>query len=92
MTDCGRRVSRWTVEEVCRWVQEHHSSGQTAFLEAIRTHSISGRALLRMTEPQLQRMGIETTQQQEILQDVLVLKVQEELTSLNDFFSEFFPL
>ncbi|KAG9347526.1 hypothetical protein JZ751_005094 [Albula glossodonta] len=47
-----------------------------------------GRALLRMSELQLDRIGVQPEQQQEILQDVLLLRVQEELENLNDIFVE----
>ena len=48
---------------------------------------LAGRALLRMSEHQLDRLGIEPELQQEILQDVLLLRVQEELENLNDIFT-----
>ncbi|KAJ8396192.1 hypothetical protein AAFF_G00020590 [Aldrovandia affinis] len=85
-----KRVSYWTVEEVYDWVSAQYPSKQAAFLQAIDNHAISGRALLRMSEPQLERMGVGPEQQQEILQDILLLKVQEELENLNDIFVECF--
>lgn len=48
---------------------------------------LAGRALLRMSEHQLDRLGIEPESQQEVLQDLLLLRVQEELENLNDIFS-----
>ncbi|XP_018597959.1 sterile alpha motif domain-containing protein 12-like [Scleropages formosus] len=92
MAERCKRVSYWTVEEVQRWVQQQYPTGQTAFLLAVASHSISGRALLRMGELQLSRMGIAPKQQQEILQGVMLLRVQEELENINDIFSECFSL
>ncbi|KPP63657.1 hypothetical protein Z043_118064 [Scleropages formosus] len=43
--------------------------------------------MLRMGELQLSRMGIAPKQQQEILQGVMLLRVQEELENINDIFS-----
>ncbi|KAI1897523.1 hypothetical protein AGOR_G00084150 [Albula goreensis] len=85
-----KRVSYWTVEEVYDWVTAQYPSRQAAFLQAVDNHAISGRALLRMTELQLDRIGVQPEQQQEILQDVLLLRVQEELENLNDIFVECF--
>lgn len=52
-----------------------------------RVTLLAGRALLRISEHQLDRLGIEPESQQEILQDLLLLRVQEELENLNDIFS-----
>ncbi|KAG7460956.1 hypothetical protein MATL_G00204490 [Megalops atlanticus] len=86
---CRKRVCYWTVEEVHDWVKGQYPSHQT-FLLAVGHHAISGRALLRMSEGALERMGVKPQQQQEILQDILLLKVQEELENLNDIFMECF--
>ncbi|XP_031437455.1 sterile alpha motif domain-containing protein 12-like [Clupea harengus] len=88
----SKRVSKWTVDEVCDWVRKQYLCDyeQTALQQAVLTHAISGRALLRMSEHQLDRLGIEPELQQEILQDVLLLRVQEELENLNDIFTECF--
>lgn len=40
-----------------------------------------------MGEHQLERMGVEVEHLQEILLDILLLRVQEELENLNDIFS-----
>ncbi|KAI4802293.1 hypothetical protein KUCAC02_020141 [Chaenocephalus aceratus] len=54
-------------------------------------HAISGRVLLRLKDHHLELLGVEAEeQQQEILQDVLLLKVQEEVNELNDICSECF--
>ncbi|KAJ8275153.1 hypothetical protein COCON_G00097780 [Conger conger] len=85
-----KRVSDWTVEEVYDWVFVQYPYKQANFLQAVDSHAISGRALLRMSEHQLERMGVGTEQQPEILQDILLLRVQEELENLNDIFQECF--
>ncbi|XP_041951965.1 sterile alpha motif domain-containing protein 12-like [Alosa sapidissima] len=86
----SKRVSYWTVEEVYNWVKKQYRGEQTALQRAVLNHAISGRALLRMSKHQLDRLGIEPESQQKILQDLLLLRVQEELENLNDIFSECF--
>ena len=50
--------------------------------------SLPGRVLLRLKDHHLELLGVEAEeQQQEILQDVLLLKVQEEVNELNDICS-----
>lgn len=49
--------------------------------------SLPGRALLRMKDYHLERLGVEAEEQHEILQDLLLLRVQEELEDLNDIYS-----
>lgn len=47
--------------------------------------SVPGRALLRLKDHHLELLGVEAEeQQQEILQDLLLLRVQEEINELND--------
>lgn len=48
----------------------------------------AGRVLLRLKDYQLKLLGVEDEkQQQEILQDLLLLKVQEEISELSDICS-----
>ncbi|XP_028808962.1 sterile alpha motif domain-containing protein 12-like [Denticeps clupeoides] len=86
----SKRVSNWTVNEVHDWVKKQYVSRNQALLQAIVKHAISGRALLRMSAYQLDKMGMDAELQQEILQDVLLLRVEEELENLNEIISECF--
>lgn len=62
---------------MCGWVNE-----QT------KTCASQGRALLRLKGHHLELLGVECEeQQQEILQDLFLLRVQEELSELNDICS-----
>ncbi|XP_066560701.1 sterile alpha motif domain-containing protein 12 isoform X2 [Amia ocellicauda] len=85
--EVGKRVCLWTVQEVYDWVRVCYPSRQAAFLLAIVNHSISGRALLRLTDSKLERMGVGQEQHKEILHDVMILRVHEELENLNDIVS-----
>lgn len=47
-----------------------------------------GRALLRLRDRHLERLGLDTEEQlKEILQDLLLLRVQEEISELEDLHS-----
>ncbi|XP_033932489.1 sterile alpha motif domain-containing protein 12-like [Pseudochaenichthys georgianus] len=87
----SKRVSSWSVEEVLEWMQGYHPAKMDTLQKAILKHAISGRVLLRLKDHHLELLGVEAEeQQQEILQDVLLLKVQEEVNELNDICSECF--
>ncbi|GAA6214942.1 sterile alpha motif domain-containing protein 12-like [Lates japonicus] len=89
--DLSKRVSLWTVEEVLEWVQEQYPAHMSTLHKAIMKHAISGRALLRLKDHHLELLGVEAEeQQQEILQDLLLLRVQEEINELSDICSECF--
>ncbi|XP_028253880.1 sterile alpha motif domain-containing protein 12-like [Parambassis ranga] len=85
----SKRASSWSVEEVLEWVQEQHPNHMNLLHKAIIKHAVSGRALLRLKEHHLELLGVEDEeQQQEILQDLLLLRVQEEIDELSDICSE----
>ncbi|XP_031581863.1 sterile alpha motif domain-containing protein 12-like [Oreochromis aureus] len=82
--------SSWSVEEVLEWIQEQYPTTMTLLHKAVIKHDITGRVLLRLKDHQLKLLGVEDEkQQQEILQDLLLLKVQEEISELSDICSEF---
>ncbi|KAM9551063.1 sterile alpha motif domain-containing protein 12-like isoform 1-T1 [Salvelinus alpinus] len=82
-----KRVSLWTMVDVFDWVKEKHPYQKSVLQLAIVKHDISGRALLMMGEHQLERMGVKGEHLQDILLDILHLRVQEELENLNNIFS-----
>ncbi|XP_071324149.1 sterile alpha motif domain-containing protein 12-like [Trachinotus anak] len=87
----SKRVSSWTVEEVLEWVQEQYPAQMSTLHKAIIKHAITGRALLRLKDHHLELLGVEAEeQQQEILQDLLLLRVQEEISELSDICSDCF--
>ena len=64
---------------MCAWLGARH--GDLAPLAA--EHEVTGRALLRMTEGTLQRMGVEPCSRRwELLQELLGLRLQQELEEL----------
>ncbi|KAJ3606464.1 hypothetical protein NHX12_025985 [Muraenolepis orangiensis] len=83
----SRRVSVWSVEEVSEWVRQQYPGRQSRLQTAILQHAVSGRVLLRMRAHHLEHLGVEAPAQQEILQDVLHLRVREELENLMEIFT-----
>ncbi|CAL8316754.1 unnamed protein product [Boreogadus saida] len=88
--ESSKRVSDWSVDEVLEWVEQQFPGQQSTLQTAFLQHAVSGRALLRMRGHHLHHLGVEAPAQQGILQDILLLRVQEELDNLNDIFSECF--
>ncbi|XP_054617796.1 sterile alpha motif domain-containing protein 12-like [Dunckerocampus dactyliophorus] len=92
MEPAPKRVSSWSVREVLEWLQERYPSQVGALQKAVMKHAISGRALLRLREHHLLLLGVDgEEQQQEMLQDLLLLRVQQEVEELSDICSECFP-
>ncbi|XP_070404876.1 sterile alpha motif domain-containing protein 12 isoform X1 [Nothobranchius furzeri] len=88
----SKRTSSWSVEEVLEWIQEQHPMHMNTLHKSIIKHDIAGRALLRLKEHHLELFGLEDEeQQQKVLQDLLLLKVQEEICELGDICSDCFP-
>ncbi|XP_064304463.1 sterile alpha motif domain-containing protein 12-like isoform X1 [Phalacrocorax carbo] len=82
---CCRRERRpagqWTVAEVGAWLAARSGSAELA--ELAREHDVSGRALLRLTEGTLRRMGVAPrNRRRELLRELLRLRLQQELEEL----------
>lgn len=82
-------MSKWSVEEVLEWAQDQHPAQMGTLQKAIIKHAITGRVLLRLKDHHLERLGVEAAEeQQDILEDLLLLRVQEEIDELNDICEE----
>ncbi|XP_063806742.1 sterile alpha motif domain-containing protein 12-like [Pseudophryne corroboree] len=76
-------VCDWTVQDVCSWLQSGPLQNSAGLVQAAYTHDISGRALLRLTDDLLQRMGIhQESLRSTVLVEVLELRLQQELRQL----------
>uniref|UniRef100_A0A8C7E5L3 Sterile alpha motif domain containing 12 n=1 Tax=Naja naja TaxID=35670 RepID=A0A8C7E5L3_NAJNA len=76
-------VALWSQQDVCKWLKKHCPSQYQIYSESFKQHDITGRALLRLTDKKLERMGIaQESLRQHILQQVLQLKVREEVRNL----------
>lgn len=73
--------AQWTVPEVCAWLGARRGDGDLAQLAA--EHAVTGRALLRLTEGTLRRMGVAPrSRRRELLRELLGLRLQQELEEL----------
>ncbi|KAJ6661195.1 hypothetical protein lerEdw1_015332 [Lerista edwardsae] len=81
-----RSVTQWTVPEVCAWLSNRPLGAQGGrLLETANSHAISGKVLLRLTDETLERMGIAPgSLRQELLHEVLCLRIQQEMEDLLD--------
>ncbi|CAO2602308.1 Sterile alpha motif domain-containing protein 12 [Lemmus lemmus] len=79
----SKPVALWTQQDVCKWLKKHCPNQYQIYSESFKQHDITGRALLRLTDKKLERMGIALeNQRQHVLQQVLQLKVREEVRNL----------
>ncbi|XP_066572064.1 sterile alpha motif domain-containing protein 12 isoform X2 [Amia ocellicauda] len=76
-------VALWTQQDVCKWLKKHCPNQYQIYSDSFKQHDITGRALMRLTDKKLERMGIaQESQRQYILQQVLQLRVREEVRNL----------
>ncbi|XP_029701014.1 sterile alpha motif domain-containing protein 12 isoform X6 [Takifugu rubripes] len=79
----SKPVALWTQQDVCKWLKKHCPSQHQIYSDSFKQHDITGRALMRLTDRKLERMGImQEVQRQHILQQVLQLRVREEVRTL----------
>ncbi|XP_027893017.1 sterile alpha motif domain-containing protein 12 isoform X2 [Xiphophorus couchianus] len=79
----SKPVALWTQQDVCKWLKKHCPNQHQIYSDTFKQHDITGRALMRLTDRKLERMGIiHEAQRQHILQQVLQLRVREEVRTL----------
>ncbi|XP_028316374.1 sterile alpha motif domain-containing protein 12 [Gouania willdenowi] len=79
----SKPVALWTQQDVCKWLKKHCPKQHQIYSDSFKQHDITGRALMRLTDRKLERMGIiQDVQRQHILQQVLQLRVREEVRTL----------
>ncbi|XP_060949357.1 sterile alpha motif domain-containing protein 12 [Limanda limanda] len=79
----SKPVALWTQQDVCKWLKKHCPNQYQIYSDSFTQHDITGRALMRLTDRKLERMGImQEAQRQHILQQVLQLRVREEVRTL----------
>ncbi|XP_032070734.1 sterile alpha motif domain-containing protein 12-like isoform X2 [Thamnophis elegans] len=88
--EARRPVVQWTAAEVCAWLRgKTLGTAGSPLLEAANSHAISGKALLRLSEETLERMGIAPKSlREELLQEILLLRIQQEMEDLLDISDE----
>uniref|UniRef100_A0A3P8TRA8 SAM domain-containing protein n=1 Tax=Amphiprion percula TaxID=161767 RepID=A0A3P8TRA8_AMPPE len=86
----SKPVALWTQQDVCKWLKKHCPNQHQIYSDSFKQHDITGRALMRLTDRKLERMGImQDGQRQHILQQVLQLRVREEVRTLQLYFASF---
>uniref|UniRef100_A0A4W4GLC2 SAM domain-containing protein n=1 Tax=Electrophorus electricus TaxID=8005 RepID=A0A4W4GLC2_ELEEL len=89
----SKPVALWTQQDVCKWLKKHCPTQHQVYSDSFKQHDITGRALMRLTDRKLERMGImQESQRQHILQQVLQLRVREEVRTLLYISTEFIEL
>ncbi|KAG7458264.1 hypothetical protein MATL_G00236320 [Megalops atlanticus] len=79
----SKPVALWTQQDVCKWLKKHCPNQHQLYSSSFKQHDITGRALMRLTDRKLERMGIlQEGQRQHVLQQVLQLRVREEVRNL----------
>nr|XP_057903642.1 sterile alpha motif domain-containing protein 12 isoform X1 [Doryrhamphus excisus] len=79
----SKPVALWTQQDVCKWLKKHCPNQHQIYSDSFKQHDITGRALMRLTDRKLERMGImQEAERQNILQQVLQLRVREEVRTL----------
>ncbi|KAK6327327.1 hypothetical protein J4Q44_G00029720 [Coregonus suidteri] len=79
----SKPVALWSQQDVCKWLKKHCPKQHQIYSDSFKQHDITGRALMRLTDRKLERMGImQEGQRQYILQQVLQLRVREEVRTL----------
>lgn len=79
----SKPVALWSQQDVCKWLKKHCPNQHQVYSDSFKQHDITGRALMRLTDRKLERMGImQESQRQFILQQVLQLRVREEVRTL----------
>ncbi|KAJ1158559.1 hypothetical protein NDU88_011247 [Pleurodeles waltl] len=76
-------ISQWSVEDVCHWLRSGEFACSAPIVDLAQIHAISGRALLRLTDEKLEKMGVGTrSQRQDLMERVLKLRLQQEIEDL----------
>ncbi|XP_032911618.1 protein aveugle-like [Catharus ustulatus] len=74
----------WSGSQVGSWLAEHGGAAELA-----REHALTGRALLRLNEGSLRRMGVTPrSRRRELLRELLRLRLLQELRELRSIAAE----
>jgi len=77
-------VNLWTVADVQKWYKRHCGE-YLKYAELFMQHEITGRALLRVTDNSLQRMGIENNRDREaIWREIVKQRLKTDIMEIRD--------
>ncbi|XP_052128851.1 protein aveugle [Frankliniella occidentalis] len=84
-TERPRPVYLWSVNDVQKWLRRHCSDYYTLYLDLFIQHDITGRALVRMHENTLLRLGIINAQHREdIWREIMKLRLKTDILEIRD--------
>ena len=84
-TERPRPVYLWTVNDVQKWLRRHCSDYHPLYWELFQQHDITGRALVRMHENTLLRLGISNPQHREyIWREIMKLRLKTDILEIRD--------
>ncbi|EDW10018.1 hypothetical protein AWZ03_011824 [Drosophila navojoa] len=79
-----KAVHQWTVGDVQKWY-DRHCGEYTKYVGLFAEHDITGRALLRITDSTLQRMGITDNRDREaIWREIVKQRLKTDIMEIRD--------
>lgn len=83
-----RLVYRWSVADVQKWFLRHLSEYHILYFELFLQHDITGVALVRLSRPQLQNMGIaDPKHREDIYREIAKLRLKTDLLEIRNIYS-----
>nr|CAG4645294.1 EOG090X0LJK [Leptodora kindtii] len=78
-------VCLWTIIDVQKWFRRHCSDFYNLYSDLILQHGVCGRALLRMNDISLQRLGINNAEhREEIWRQITKLRLKSDILEMKD--------
>nr|CAG4652356.1 EOG090X0LJK [Triops cancriformis] len=78
-------VYLWTTQDVQKWFRRHCSDYYNLYSEYFLQHGICGRALVRMNDLSLERMGIKNYEhREEIWRQITKLRLKTDILEMRD--------
>ncbi|EDW00914.1 protein aveugle [Drosophila grimshawi] len=79
-----KAVYQWTVSDVQKWYCRHCGE-YTKYVDLFKDHDITGRALLRITDSSLQRMGVTDNRDREaIWREIVKQRLKTDIMEIRD--------
>ncbi|VVC89784.1 protein aveugle [Leptidea sinapis] len=80
-----KEVYLWTEADVQKWLRRHCSDYYNLYWERFHEHDITGRALVRLNDNTLLRMGITNKDHREaIWREILKLRLKTDIVEIRD--------
>ena len=88
-TSRPKLVFFWNNADVMKWLRRHALECYEAYAQCFIDHEITGRALVRMTDSTLSRMGVsDAKHREELLRNILKLKLKSDILELKNLESK----